>query len=172
MPYRVMGRGWMRGSPVAGAPTSSSSGTRWARASGSRSSRFGRLRDVGLVVKERHGEQDGALTGYAVALAGQVDADGVLLRRQARRRPHVAQARRPAGHRPARLPLERPAASPGVASSRGWVGGAGLSEAQRAGLWEQAIDAARQATAAVGAHRDDPRGRQTPPAPPLTSSPP
>jgi len=36
--------------------------------------------------------------------------------------------------------------------------GAGLSEAQRAGLWEQAIGAARQATAAVGAHRDDPAG--------------
>ena len=32
----------MRGSPVAGAPTSSSSGTRWARASGRSSSRFGR----------------------------------------------------------------------------------------------------------------------------------
>jgi len=42
--------------------------------------------------------------------------------------------------------------------SRASHGSGGLSEAQRAGLWEQAIGAARQATAAVGAHRDDPAG--------------
>ncbi len=40
-PCRVKGRGWMRGSPVAGAPTSSSSGTPYAFASGSSSSRVG-----------------------------------------------------------------------------------------------------------------------------------
>ncbi len=40
---------------------------------------LGRLRDIGLVVKERHSELDGALTGYAVALAGQADAAGGLV---------------------------------------------------------------------------------------------
>ena len=41
IPCRVTGRRWTRGSPVGGAPTSSSSGTPWARASGSSSSRVG-----------------------------------------------------------------------------------------------------------------------------------
>jgi len=39
---------------------------------------FARLRDVGLMVKERRSELDGALTGYAVALAGQADAGAHL----------------------------------------------------------------------------------------------
>src|SRR5688572_19028395 len=43
MPWPVMtGRRWTRGSPVRGAPTSSSSWTPWARASGRSSSRVGR----------------------------------------------------------------------------------------------------------------------------------
>jgi len=51
-----------------------------------------RLRDVGLVVKQRRSERDGALTGCAVALPGRDGGGrraGVLLRRQARR-PHLA----------------------------------------------------------------------------------
>jgi len=39
---------------------------------------FARLRDVGLMVKERRSELDGALTGYAVALAGQADAGAAV----------------------------------------------------------------------------------------------
>jgi len=35
---------------------------------------FARLRDVGLLVKERRSERDGALTGYAVALPDRTDA--------------------------------------------------------------------------------------------------
>src|SRR5215207_2909802 len=42
MPWRVTGRRWTRGSPVGGAPTSSSRVTPWALARGSRSSRVGR----------------------------------------------------------------------------------------------------------------------------------
>src|SRR5215216_1484609 len=42
MPWRVTGRRWMRGSPVGGAPTSSSRVTPWALARGSVSSRVGR----------------------------------------------------------------------------------------------------------------------------------
>jgi len=38
---------------------------------------FARLRDVGLMVRERRSELAGALTGYAVALAGRVGERGV-----------------------------------------------------------------------------------------------
>ncbi len=38
---------------------------------------FDRLRTAGVMVKERHSEQDGALTGYAVALPGRQDAAGL-----------------------------------------------------------------------------------------------
>ncbi len=121
---------------------------------------LGRLRDVGLVVKERHSELDGALTGYAVALAGQAEAAGGLVfysggklaadltlpKLAARWEPTVEAAFRAAGDQPGR------------GEQQGVGGGAGLSEAQRAGLWEQAVGAARQATAAVAAHREDPAG--------------
>ncbi len=60
---------------------------------------------------------------------------------------------------PARLPpLEQQPAGTPIEQAAGTGERCRLSEAQRAGLSEQAIDAARHATVAVGAHRDDPAG--------------
>ncbi len=133
-----------------------------AGAAGSVEGFLGRLRDIGLVVKERHSELDGALTGYAVALAGQADAAGGLVFYSGGKLaadltlPKLAARWVPAGEAAA----TRAAADghPDRGKQQRPNDGAGLSEAQRTGLWEQAIDAARQATAAIGVHRDDPAG--------------
>jgi len=122
---------------------------------------FARLRDVGLIVKERRSELDGALTGYAVAVPGRADAAGVpvfysggrlaadltLPKLAARWAPATGAGQaRDAGGAAGRSGRPEPAA------------GVGLDAEQRAAMWAQAIDAARQATAAVGAHQGDPAG--------------
>ncbi len=121
---------------------------------------FARLRDVGLLVKERRSELDGALTGYAVAVPGRADAAG-------------APVFYSGGKLAADLTLPKLAArwapatgadTPPAARAAEWSGrpepaaGVGLGGEQRAAMWAQAIDAARQATAAVGAHQHDPAG--------------
>jgi len=55
----------------AGAGGASPGGPRRGGGAGNVEAFFARLRDVGLMVRERRSELDGALTGYAVALAGQ-----------------------------------------------------------------------------------------------------
>ncbi len=117
---------------------------------------FARLRDVGLLVKQRRSERDGALTGYAVALPDRTDAAGgpvfysggklaadlTLPKLAARWQPVGGPAAAGGGTDPSRQ----------QETSRD----GGLSAEQRAGVWVQAIDAAQQATAAVGAHHSDP----------------
>jgi len=118
---------------------------------------FARLRDVGLLVKERRSDRDGALTGYAVALPDRTDAAGgpvfysggklaadlTLPKLAARWQPVGGPAAAAGGGTDPRRQEE---------TSRD----GGLSAEQRAGVWVQAIDAAQQATAAVGAHQSDP----------------
>jgi len=119
---------------------------------------FARLRDVGLLVKQRRSERDGALTGYAVALPDRTEAAGGPVFYSG-------------GKLAADLTLPKlaarwqPVSGPAAAAGGGTDLGSqqqetsrdgGLSAEQRAGVWVQAIDAAQQATAAVGAHHSDP----------------
>jgi len=122
---------------------------------------FARLRDVGLMVRERRSELDGALTGYAVALAGQANAGGVPVFYSGGKLaadltlPKLAARWAPAGQPGTDGVPGRDTGRPGT---RPAVGDGGLSGEQRAAVWAQAIDAAGRASAAVGAHRDDPAG--------------
>jgi len=118
---------------------------------------FARLRDVGLLVKQRRSERDGALTGYAVALPDRTEAaGGPVFYSGGKLAAELTLPKLVARWRPVAGPA---AAAGGEAGPRGQQEtgrDGGLSAEQRAGVWVQAIDAARQASAAVGAHHSDP----------------
>jgi len=108
---------------------------------------FARLRDVGLIVKERRSELDGALTGYAVAVPGRADAAGVPV--------FYSGGKLAADLTPPKLAARW---APATGADQARHASVGLDADQRAAMWAQAIDAARRATAAVGAHQHDPAG--------------
>lgn len=112
------------------------------------------LRAAGLLVRERHSERDGALTGYAVAVPGRTSRDGqpifygggklaadlTLPKIRARWAPEQS----PASSEPDKAGDSQPVARPT------------LTPDERAEVWQSALDAAARATAAIGAHEHDP----------------
>jgi len=118
---------------------------------------FGRLRDVGLVVKERRSERDGALTGYAVALQDRTDAaGGPVFYSGGKLAADLTLPKLAARWQPVGGPAGAAGGGTGPRRQQETGRDGGLPAGQRAGVWVQAIDAARQASAAVGAHHSDP----------------
>jgi len=114
---------------------------------------FARLRDVGLMVRERRSELDGALTGYAVALAGQGGERGVpVFYSGGKLAADLTLPKLAARWAPARQTADAgvpgPGRETGRAGTRPAAGDGGLSAEQRAAVWAQAIDAAGRASAA------------------------
>jgi hypothetical protein len=121
-----------------------------------------RLRDAGLLVRERHSERNpGDVTGYAVAVPGRGDRDGkpiyfgggklaadlTLPKLRARwppaATPPAAAARSAEGTTPGQpVPSRRPTLTP----------------QERAAVWDRALDAANRAAQIIADHAADPAG--------------
>jgi len=156
-----------------------------------------RLREDGLLVRERHSERNvGEITGYAVASPHSADANGTPIYYgvgKLARRPHAAQAVVPLGGRGTGEGADTSARSPGAeadssrstgstpvpdaaAGGRGSIGGEDrhpLTPGERTRIWERATARPRPAPSSRSrpASAPIPTPRRTRPGPPRTSCP-